>query len=67
MSMVKEMLFLKNEELAGEIHEDAFLAFVHEMEQIQNDHTLANYVILKGGKRCYLRDACDPFTNKCEC
>jgi len=66
MGMVKDMLF-KQQELHGKTNDDLYLAWVSEIEQIQNDHTLADYVILENGERCFLGNACDPENNKCEC
>ena len=67
MGYVKDMVLHKQEELAGEIHEDAFLAYLEEMEQIQNNHILADHVILSNGKRYYIQANCYPADGVCEC
>lgn len=61
------MMLRKREELEGEIHEDAYLACVVQMEQIQNNHILADHVILGSGKRCYIQANCYPVDDVCEC
>ena len=67
MGYVKDMMLRKQEELVGEIYEDAFLAYLEEMEQIRNNHILADYVILSNGKRCYIQANCYPVDDVCEC
>ena len=67
MGFVKEMLICKQEELEGESHDDVSAVYAAEMEQIKNDHILADYVILGNGKRCYMGSFCYPVDNVCEC
>lgn len=67
MGYVKDMNLHKQEELVGEIYEDVYLAYVAEMEQIQNNHILADHVILGNGKRCYIQANCYPVDGVCEC
>lgn len=66
MGMMKDFI-MKYEDLQGEIHDDPYLAYVVEMERIQNEHILADHAILENGKRCYFSKSCQPFLNVCEC
>lgn len=68
MGAVKDMVMAYQEqELAGEIGDDLYLAWVDEMERIMNEHTLADYVVLANGVRCYIGAKCEPTINHCEC
>ena len=61
------MMLRKQEELVGEICEDAYSVYVAEMEHIQKDAILPDYVILSNGKRCYIGTFCSPVNDVCEC
>jgi hypothetical protein len=67
MGYVKDMMLRRQEELVGEIYEDAYSVYVAEMEQIQKDAILPDYVILGNGKRCYIGAWCYPVNDVCEC
>jgi len=61
------MMLRRQEELVGGIYEDAYSVYVAEMEQIQNNHILADHVILSNGQRCYIQANCYPVGDECEC
>lgn len=68
MGRVKDMMMAyKEQELYGELSDDGYLAWVNEMEQIQQDHILPDYVVLTNNKRCYIGNDCLPYHNICEC
>ena len=67
MGYVKDMMLRRQEELVGEIYEDAYSVYVAEMEQIQKDAILPDYVILCNGKSCYIGAWCYPVNDACEC
>lgn len=57
----------KEHELQGELSDDIHLAWVNEMEQIQQDHILPDYVVLRNNKRCYIGKDCEPYHDLCKC
>ena len=71
MSHMKAYLFdrLSQMGIHGEEDTDDFMieAAMREMNEIVENHTIPDYVVLSNKERCYLGDDCDPVNDRCNC
>lgn len=68
MSHMKTFLFDRLSHMGVHNPDDYVVeAAMREMNQIMEEHSLPDYVVLTNKQRCYLGDDCDPMNDKCHC